>query len=245
MEYNVLVEYPGWGVEKVHNPEVEVRKEIIASIILSNSPDAAVLCEMFENWSAQLPALIESEYALVAWNREDGYSNRTPIIYKKDRFELIEGGYEDIAIKKTKNRRVVTYAVLQDKITADKLIVFGTHFESVLKDNNPAENEEARMAQVGLLRGVVDMLLERHSGVSVISGDFNTGPRKPDHRAYDTLLSTFSDYENAVGSNPIVSLDHMFISHNAEIIDADVHTSEWVPFASDHKPVICDVKKKY
>ncbi len=245
MEYNVLVEYPGWGCEKVRNPEVEVRRELIASMILAAEPDAVVLCEMFEKWSAQLPPLVEHKYECVAWNRvEDEYSNRTPIIYNKHRFELLEGGYENIAIKKTKNRRVVTYAVLKERATGNKLIVFGTHFESILKDNTPAENEEARMAQVALLKAVVDGVLSRHEGAVAITGDFNTGPRKPDHRAYDTLLSTLCDYENAVGKNPIVSLDQMFIAKNSEIVSALIDTSRWVPFASDHKPVICDIKVK-
>ena len=245
MEYNVLVEYPGWGCEKVHNPEVEVRKEIIASMIHAAAPDAIVLCEMFENWSEQLPPLLSPKYGCVAWKRtEDDYSNRTPIMYNTERFELVEGGYENIAILKTKNRRVVTYAVLREKQTGEKLIVFGTHFESVLKDHTPAGNEEARMAQVALLRGVVDALLARHQGAVAITGDFNSGPRKPDHRAYDALISTFSDFTNAVGSDPIVSLDQMLIDNGMQIKKALIDTSRWVPFASDHKPVICDIKRR-
>ena len=245
MEYNVLVEYPGWGCEKVHNPEVEVRKEIIAAMIRAAAPDAIVLCEMFENWSEQLPSLLSPKYGCVAWKRtEDEYSNRTPIMYNTERFELLEGGYENIAILKTKNRRVVTYAVLRERQTGEKLIVFGTHFESILKDHTPAENEEARMAQVALLKAVVDGVLERHTGAVAITGDFNTGPRKPDHRAYDTLLATLCDYENAVGKDPIVSLDQMFIGKNSEIVSSLIDTSRWVPFASDHKPVICDIRVK-
>lgn len=241
MEYNVLVEYPGWGVEKVRNAEVEVRKEAIASMIKGYSPDVAVLCEVFDTWSNQLPELIQDEYALVQWKRSNGSSNRTPIIYKKERFNLLESGCTDIGVKnessaeeKYKNYRCVTYAVLQDKTTGEKLAVFGTHLEST--------NESDRLAQIPKIKPVVDSVMARHSTATItIMGDFNTAEYKSDNRAYVEFENTFSDLKNPVKSHAFASIQQIFVSKTATVNKTTIEANRYATVVSDHKPVIVDI----
>jgi len=237
MEYNVLVEYPGWGVEKVRNPEVEVRKEVVASMILGFSPDVVVLCEMFENWSRQLPALVDDEYTCVQWSRSATVSNRTPILYKTERFDLLESGYTDIAVVQSENYRVVTFAVLQDKQSNEKLVVFGTHFEST--------NETDRLAQVPKLKAAMDAVTARHSGATVVlMGDFNTAEYKTDNRAYAALESTLTSLKNPVKSHTFASIDQVFVSKTATVNKTHIEPNKYAPLASDHKPVIVDITTK-
>ncbi len=234
MEYNVLVEFAGWGSDNVRNPEVEVRKEVVASMILGFSPDVVVLCEMFENWSRQLPTLVDDEYTCVQWNRTSTISNRTPILYKTERFNLLESGYTDIAVKQTENYRVVTYAVLQDKATGEKLVVFGTHFEST--------NEDDRLAQVPKLKTAVDAVTARHSGATIVlMGDFNTAEYKSDNRAYAALESTFTDLKNPVKDHMYASIDQVFVSKSATVKKTHIEAGKHASNASDHKPVIVDI----
>ncbi len=244
MEYNVLVEYPGWGTDKVRNAEVEVRKEVIASMILGNSPDVAVLCEVFDNWSNQLPALIQDEYATVQWKRSNGSANRTPIIYKKDRFNLIESGYTDIGVKNEsgavesyKNYRCVTYAVLEDKTTKEKLLVFGTHFES--GENTTGDNY--RVQQVALLKSAMDKITQKYSGTVVLMGDFNTASYKQYLNGYNALKSTFTNLKNPVESHALASIDQVFVSKAATVNKTHIEPNKYATYASDHKPVIVDI----
>ncbi len=237
MEYNVLVEYPGWGSEKVRNPEVEVRKEVVASMILGYSPDVVVLCEMFENWSQQLPTLVDHEYTCVQWSRSATVSNRTPILYKTERFNLLESGYTDINVKVSENYRVVTYAVLQDKQSNEKLVVFGTHFEST--------SEADRLAQVPKLKAAIDPVIARHSGATVVlMGDFNTAEYKSDNRAYAALESTFTNLKNPVKSHAFASIDQVFVSKTATVNKTNIEINKYANLASDHKPVIVDITTK-
>ena len=246
MEYNVLVEYPGWGVEKVSNPEVEVRKEIVASMIKGYSPDVVVLCEMFDNWSNQLPALVKDEYTCVQWSRNSTTSNRTPILYKTERFDLLESGYTDIGVKdesaaetKYKNYRCVTYAVLKDKTSGEKLIVFGTHFEST--------NDADRLAQVPKLKAAMDAVTSKYSGATVVlMGDLNTAEYKTNEQAYTSLVNTLTDLKNTVfkEDNDNASIQKVFVSKTATVNKVTIEANKYAMYASDHKPVIVDITTK-
>jgi endonuclease/exonuclease/phosphatase family metal-dependent hydrolase len=234
MEYNVLVEFPGWGSDKVDHPEVEIRKEITASMIKGYSPDVIVLCEMFENWSKQLGELLQDEYTLVEWSRSSTVSNRTPIAFKTSRFELIESGYTDIAVVESINHRVVTHAVLKDKSTGEKIVVFGTHLEST--------NEDDRLKQVPLLKAAMDKITNKHSGATVVlMGDFNTAHYKTDARAYTALKQTLSDMKNVVEGKALESIQHIYVSKTATVKKVTIETGRYALQASDHKPVIVDI----
>ena len=116
MEYNVLVEFPGWGTGGSIPPEVELRKEIIAEVINGYKPDVFCLCEFFENWRKQLPPLLDSCYRFVAIDRPDGSSNRNSIVYNADRLNLIDGGYENISLwENDNNKRIVMWGLFEEK----------------------------------------------------------------------------------------------------------------------------------
>ena len=138
MEYNVLVEFAGWGSGGKIPADVNLRKGIIASLINGYSPDVLCLCEFFDTWSQELPPLLDSKYKFVSLMRPDGLSNRTSLVYNSETLTLIEGGYEDISIHPTTdapwnddvNRRVIMWGVFEVKATGKRFMTLGTHYTS-------------------------------------------------------------------------------------------------------------------
>jgi len=239
MQYNVLVEFDGWGSGGKLNPSVDVRKEIVASAILGYSPDVLVLCEIFDQWRAKLPPLLESQYTLVQGDRADGEPNRTPILYKTDKFQLIDSGYTDIEkAAGLINRRVVTWAVLKDKTTGEQLVVFGTHLTS----HQDATGEADRITEIKKMRKVIEDVTAKHNGHVILMGDFNSYVGSSAYNAIETetgLTNVIKTLASAMKTVDYVFLDDTMTSENI-ILNYNNQTE----FGSDHRPVICDIKLK-
>lgn len=239
MQYNVLVEFDGWGSGGKLTPSIDVRKEIVAATILGYSPDVLVLCEFFDQWREKLPPLIESQYEFVQADRADGVSNRTPIVYKKDKFQLIDSGYTDIEkANGLINRRVVTWAVLKDKTTGEQLVVFGTHLSSA----QDATGEADRIAEIKKIRTVIETVTANYNGHVILMGDFNSYVGSSAYNSIETqtgLTNVIKTLASAMKTVDYVFLDDTMSSENI-ILNYNNQTE----FASDHRPVICDVKLK-
>ncbi len=233
MQYNVLVEYAGWGSGGFVVADLEYRKDITASIINGYAPDVIVLCEVFEGWAKLLPSMLP-DYTMVRAMRSDGKSNRTPIAYRTDKFTLIDSGYKDIYVTPdTTNNRVVTWAVLEDKITKERLVVFGTHWE--------VTSEENRVKQAEMAATLIKEITAKYEGTVIFAGDFNT---RVGNEAYEKVKE-LTGYTDAVAKVAGVGVDHMFfedsqVTVNSAVVDAKHNTQ----YASDHKPIICDIDLK-
>lgn len=233
MQYNILVEYEGWGSGGILVPDLEYRKDLTASIINGHDPDVIVLCEVFEGWADLLPSMLP-DYTMVCAVRSDGKSNRTPLVYKTERFDLVASGYKDVYVKyDTTNNRVVTWAVLEDKITKERLIVFGTHWEVTSEDN--------RVKQAEMTAALIDEITTKYNGVVILAGDFNT---KAGNASY-SRLKKLTGFTDAVANTAGVGVDHMFfdskqVTVNKALIDSGHNTQ----YASDHEPVVCDIDLK-
>ncbi len=237
MQYNILVEYENWGSGGAVKPSVEYRKEGVAAILRSYAPDVAVLCEMFPTWRKELPPMLEDMYAFVELDRKtENTSNRTPIIYNKEKFELIESGYRDIANKDEsgsatthKNFRTVTWAILKDKTTGQMMAVFGTHWETV---------EAVRAQQPAQMVQIIADVTAKYENIPVVAmGDFNCRGNSDD---FSALLSGAS-LINALGGESSSMIDHIAV-RGATLVQAKVERDNYTAFLSDHSPVWCDVK---
>ena len=239
MQYNVLVEFEGWGSGGKLDPSIDYRKEIVAAAILGYSPDVLVLCEFFEQWRQKLPPMLEEQYQLVQGDRADGASNRTPIMYKKDKFTLVDSGYTDIEkANGLINRRVVTWAILKDKSTEKQLVVFGTHLSSEQSANGEAD----RIEEIKKIRAVIESVTSRYSGHVILMGDFNSYVGTNAYNAIETqtgLTNVVKTLASALKTVDYVFLDNTMLAKNI-IITYNNQTE----FASDHRPVVCDIKIK-
>ena len=206
---------------------------ITASIINGYAPDAIVLCEVFEGWASLLPSMLP-DYTMVCATRDDGKSNRTPIAYRTDRFTLVDSGYRDVYVKYDEtNNRVVTWAVLEDKMTKERLIVFGTHWE--------VTTEENRVKQAEMTAELIKEITAKYSGAVILAGDFNT---RVGNDSYNKLAE-LTGYTDAVANTPGVAVDHIFFDSNKVTVSSAVIDSKHnTEYASDHLPIICDIELK-
>ena len=224
MTYNVL--YEKWATGGVIPPEVEIRKEIVSFLILRYSPDVIALQETFDNWHRQLPDLIKDEYAFVCPKRSDNEVNRSPLIYKKDKLTLLDSGYIDIEQTVTVNRRVITWALFEDRNTKKQFYVLGTHW-------NP-HSEEEKLAQSNRMGEYIKDLRSEHNLPVVAMGDFNS---VPSNQSYQTFQSV-SGLEKVSATSGV---DHIFFSGAFTAVAQGYESGNCARYASDHFPVWIDM----
>lgn len=236
MEYNVLVEYPGWGSGYKIPAEVEIRKEIVSNVINGYMPDVICMCEFFENWRNQLPPLLDSSYKFVAIDRPDGLSNRSTLAYNSDTLTLIEGGYDDsIALSEDINKRTVMWAVFQVKTSGERFMVLGSHFTS------ERELENIRVKQAQIMISIMNELKKKYDVPAIITGDFNT--LKGD-AGYQAIIDG-TGFKSALETESAKVFDHIFYDSNLlelklSLLEKGKHTE----MASDHSPILADLKIK-
>lgn len=228
MSYNILVEYEGWGSGGDIPPEVEIRKEITASLILNYKPDVACLQEVYETWHANLPELIESNYGFVEATRTDGSKNRTLLIYNKSRLKVVKSGYLDLEDVVTSNKRVVVWAVFEDLETSARFAAFGTHWSSV-------GGEEVKVVEAGRTAELVKQITAQYSVPSVMMGDLNSVGEAV------TAYATQSGHTKGVANG----VDHIFYSSDTlQLVYQETVTGNCAKYASDHRPIFFDVNLK-
>lgn len=250
MEYNVLVEFAGWGSGGKIPADVNLRKGIIASLINGYSPDVLCLCEFFDTWSRELPPLLDSKYKFVSLMRPDGLSNRTSLVYNSETLTLIEGGYEDISIHPTTdapwnddvNRRVIMWGVFEVKATGKRFMTLGTHYTSTagatseLTAQEHLEAQKVMQAEMTLKR--LDTLKKTYDVPAMILGDLNTAKGSD---CYATI-KRWTGYGDVADSFPNDYLaDHIFYDPKGfSLKNAILEKGKKADTASDHWPMIAD-----
>ena len=142
--------------------DVNIRKEIVASLILQDAPDVVALCEFFDNWRANLPQLVAKNYEFVCIDLANGSSNRTPLLYNRNRLRAVESGYAFLEDRPTQNFRAITWAVFEDIKTGFQFAAFSTHLDS--------QSEALRVDQAKKSRGGCQAHLRYLSGSCCFNG---------------------------------------------------------------------------
>lgn len=109
-----------WG-DFFGNPPHE-RDLAQVEILRSHKPDFIGLQEVTPNyWKSRLISELEKDYALA------GRNSSTPILWRKDRFDVIEIGLTLFCPELDKSKGVA-WAALQDKQSHKRILVFASHF---------------------------------------------------------------------------------------------------------------------
>lgn len=244
MEYNVLVEFPGWGSGGEIPSDVNLRKDIVASLINGYAPDVLCLCEFFDTWRQELPPLLDSGYKFVCIDRPDGTSNRTSLVYNSETLTLINGGYEDISIHPNTdepwaddvNHRVIMWGVFEVKATGRRFMTLGTHYTST---SSSAEHLEAqKVMQVQMTLNLLAKLRTQYDVPAFILGDLNTAKGTESYAALKKGTG-FGDVADEFPSDYLA--DHIFYDPNGfSLKNAILEKGKKTNVASDHKPMIAD-----
>jgi len=234
----------------------ELRKEEVGQLIKFYDPDIfgaqEVLHSQLEDLTAALP-----EYQHVGVGRDDGKQEGeyAPIFFKDAKYKLIRTytywlsetpetpsiGWDAATI------RIVTFAILKDRVTREHIAVFNTHFDY--------KGDVARMKSAEL---ILELLNEQQWGEIpvVVMGDFNSVPDSAPiallssklNNAHETTLTkpygpegTYSRFNTELP--PTKRVDYIFTKNldvlNYRHIDDRRLNGLWV---SDHLPVFVTVR---
>jgi endonuclease/exonuclease/phosphatase family metal-dependent hydrolase len=152
-----------------------LRQDFVVETIRTFDPD---LLGMQEVHKFQADYIREQmpEFGFYGVGRDDGLDSGelVPVMYKKDRFELIDQGHywlsETPEVPGSKSwdsalPRLATWALLRDKKGGQKQIIFGnTHFDH--------KGQVARLESAKLIRKRIDEILPKMTLIA--TGDFNT-----------------------------------------------------------------------
>ena len=233
MQYNLLRDNPTdpqyahqkWGGQNLEIPNLRsnMRVNITSAIIEGYAPDILVVNERFNDTWANLG--LSDKYT--AFN-DNNTENTNAIVYNNEVFELIEeaSGVAFYTYPDGVNKRNVTYAILEDKVTGQKIAVFATHW-STDGEYQPDEVSEMKNCISNVLDG-------DYANIPVIIlGDFNTAGGNVEN--YNDLASDYTDFAPSV-----TSVDHI-IGKGFESVAEGIDTHSYTKFASDHKPIYADI----
>lgn len=252
--YNIRYANPGDGINTW-----EHRREWLAESISFFEGDIVGAQEVLHSQLKDLLSLLP-EYAYVGVARDDGRTKGefSPILYRKDRFELLQN--ETFWLSDTPEKvgsvgwdaalpRIVTWAKFRDRNTGKIFCFFNTHFDH--------KGEQARRESAKLIASKVKKIAGNLP--AFITGDFNSTPDSEAYGVMDADEDIFNTSEKAEKSygpdftfngwkiNPDPEkhhvIDYIFFKGNIKIYKhhvLDIQRGE--RFASDHYPVIVKAK---
>ena len=148
------------------------RKDVAAQMITYYAPDVVGMQEVLKNQLDDLKNRLP-EYTVLGVGRADGKEKGEycSLFYKTDRFDLVKSGNfglsempDSIGIKgwDAACERIVTWAVLKDKVSGKELAAFNTHFDHIGK----VARRESAVLLLAKIREIASDL------PVVITGDF-------------------------------------------------------------------------
>ena len=202
-------------------------------------------------------------YTPVALRHAEDKHCFTPILYRHDRFDLIEGGSELYRMRGT-DTKSMAWAVLADKQTGKKLALINSHGSLILKSYNleatdSVEGEMWRVDNVAQMLDKKDELRAKY-GASLpvfVTGDFNSRANResvqnmkkvlPDSADIATIRATTGiDSFHRVPGRPCdegLPIDFVFVTDDVvEVLVHCIPTDETALAISDHCPAYADIK---
>jgi endonuclease/exonuclease/phosphatase family metal-dependent hydrolase len=256
MTFNIRYDNPGDGENAWFN-----RKEFVASTIRLHQADVVgvqeALLHQLEDLSEQLP-----EFSWTGTGRNaDGGGEYSAILYRTDRFEMIEtdtfwlSESPDVPGSRSWDAaypRIATWARLSDKKSNDEVVVLNTHFDHI-----------GELARVESAKQILDTVPKIAEGLPiVVMGDLNTTENGEPYTvlAESTLSdgrklldgfyhsvhghhgpsSTWTGFTNIV---PDRRIDYIFVSDDITVNQhaALADQSDGL-FPSDHLPVLAEIE---
>lgn len=257
MTFNIRYPNPGDGFNYWPN-----RKDIAASMIRYHEADIVGVQEAFRSQLEDLTTLLP-DYKWHGVCRTDGSTEPDPdgefsaILYRADRFELLEGS--TFWLSETPEKvgvagwdaalpRIVSWARFRDKKTDKIFYHFNTHFDH--------RGQQARRKSAALIREQISEIAG--TDPVVLTGDFNATPTDSpyseltgDHhqgflldalyqseQAHHGPMSTWTNSFQFPGV-PDRRIDYIFVKNNFKVIKHANLSDSWSGrLPSDHLPVI-------
>ena len=261
MDYNVYYDLN----EAKRNPD-----DVIVSVKEKN-PDIFGLNEAGMDWINKFKADSEivAEYACAEGKPVDNSKDASynPIFYRKDMFELVEGGTKWLSdtpdrmskYKDAKHYQTLTYVILKDKASGEELMYVNVHFDGSNDADAHSALKEVRKKQAEVLKSFVANYIELPI---IIGGDFNEGQSSGviSGMSVNTRLkycSSIADKAINIGTTDInsdftektegVVFDYLFVTSDCITVQKYEQWDNVVngKYPSDHLPVCAEISIKY
>lgn len=239
MTSNILAER--WSNNQ--RPPVEQRAEIYAAMLSVYHPDLVGVQETDAPWQKVLPyyltVLRENGGPEYEWilKTVDGVPNLTTILYRADRYRLLESSVRPYSyVKESVFRiRLLAWAVLEHTGDGTLYALVNTHWSVHAEDNSLEIPEEV---------GLVGEISSRYEGVHLFcTGDFNIHI----NHGFEAFkkASGFADSKEAAQKNGClvnelpgiaegIYIDHVFINSGATVASYETIDRKFVHALSDH-----------
>lgn len=232
------------------------RKEIAASMIRFHAADLVGLQEALPRQLADLEALLPAFRRVGVGRGADLGDEASAILYRADRFELIE--HDTFWLSETpavagslgwdaRYPRIVTWAKLRDRRTGEILLHFNTHLDHA--------GAVARREGALLLRSRIDALAK--DDPVIVTGDFNATPDSepyaimtadPDRLRDAFAISQCPPHGPSGSWNGFTAIergrriDYVFVSPGWRVLEHAILSDSFDGrFPSDHLPVLAVV----
>jgi endonuclease/exonuclease/phosphatase family metal-dependent hydrolase len=253
MTYNIRLDVASDGINQWSN-----RTETLPAVIRKHDPELLGLQEAMHH---QLLGILKAlpEYAYIGVGRDDGKEKGeySAILYKKNRFELINqktswlSEQPDVPGSKSWDAaitRVVTRGRFRDKQTGREFLYFNTHFDHIGK--------EARQKSSSIILDLINAERGTTTTPVIVTGDFNSEPVEGayktmaesgvvrDARPANSVEGTFCTFE--VNGPPCRLIDYIFYSPEWAATDYKViKDNDGKNYPSDHLPVIATLDLRF
>lgn len=242
MSTNILASR--WG-----GTDERLRIEIIAHNVACYNPDIIGIQEVADGWTDIIRAYIGDNYEYIHPYTPEGEQNYSTILYRKDKYNVIESGIHYYKTHGVNKIRLITYAIFEDKQTGVRFAHCNTHwsFESV----------EIQLEHA--IEGVAlsNRIIQEYNIPVFHTGDFNATPESESYRKFlecGDLQDTFFNAEKLINGaysgchNPGSytmrgqnNIDKIAATKNVRILTYETIIGNEVIHLSDHCPRYADV----
>lgn len=230
----------------------EARWERVVDMILKYMPDSVGMQEPTPKWFCFLQENQRfcEKYVIIPYEgREATLREGAPtlelICYRRDRYHLVEWGQKWLTdtpdvpsmVKNAAMKRILTYAVFEDKTTGEQVMHANTHIDHL--------REDVRYEQV---KYALDFLAQYNDKPILFTGDFNT---KNTSESYTLVVSSlrFSDAKKVAewardtftipSNEPKMTIDYCFVTEDSVQVRTYHVCNEKIngDYPSDHCPL--------
>lgn len=256
MTYNIMAEWPGWGGD--YMPIVK-RAEGFRAVMSVYDPDVAGVQEVSPEWSEYILKEYGNEYEYINRMTPDGlFVNLSTIIYKKEKFDVLDSGLQYFSFNGPNKIRLVDWAIFRDKATGKSFAFFNSHWCFYRAIDNDAQRESHSKENAV----IINQVMADHPDVKYAfsMADFNTVLEHEFSKNFvrDAGLVNSRDVAEEAGtminraggcSTPGKarhmqtgggSIDNIFITPNMKVLRHETILWNGVEHVSDHSPKYAD-----
>ena len=249
MDANILAEYDSWSTLPEGVPPVPgYRAEIFLAHLALYDPDVVGLQEVSPAWvKAIREGLDPEQYALIGVTSETANENFSPILYRTDRYELVDWDMYNYSVGNNARCRRVTWAVFEDRETGERFALANTHW-----DGNNAQG----LRQSAEIAATINGIAAQYQCPVFSTGDYNsnentdtykqlmemTGMVNTKYVAEDQINNIGSWHELNQDTPSALSCDHIFATDDCRVLAFQTLMFYYQIHASDHAWLYADIQ---